>query len=239
MTENKDLNILKKLIKYKKSASKFHEAMYAFICKNFISKDEEKKLRAVFRYIDKEDKNALSKENLKKCFKEINIVLTDIEFNDIFKILDSNQSNNIEYQEFLRASCDRNLLLSKENLKNTFLALNEGQEKEFIDANDIKKFIFHDANIQDEIFNEYLEQFGMNKDDKVSFEQFCNILINNTKLNEKEGEAKMEEDKNDSKKENDKGNNNNNKIIKKVSFKGIQIIEVKEEYSSDDNNNMK
>ena len=27
---------------------------------------------------DKEDKNALSKENLKKCFKEINIVLKDI-----------------------------------------------------------------------------------------------------------------------------------------------------------------
>ena len=242
MTENKDLNVLKKLIKYEKPSSKFHEAMYAFICKNYISKDEEKTLRAVFRYIDKEDKNALSKENLKKCFKEINIVLTDIEFNEIFKILDSNQSNNIEYQEFLRASCDRNSLLSKENLKNTFLALNEGQEKEFINANDIKKFIFHEANIQDEIFNEYLEQFGMNKDDKISFQQFCDILINNNKLNEYEGGTKKRDgdgdQENNIKKNNDKDKDNNNKIIKKVSYKGIQIIELKEEYTSD-NNSMK
>ena len=61
-------------------------------------------------------------------------------------------------------------MLSKENLKNTFLVLTEGQEKEYINANDIKKFIFHDVNIQEEIFNEYLEQFGMNKDDKISFQ---------------------------------------------------------------------
>ena len=54
MTENKDLNILKNLINFKKPVSKFHETIYAFLCNNYISIDEEKKLRTIFRYVDKE-----------------------------------------------------------------------------------------------------------------------------------------------------------------------------------------
>ena len=199
MTENKDLSILKKLINHKKSTSKFHEAMYAFICNNFISIDEEKKLREVFRYIDKDGKNALSKLNLKECLKEININLSDEELELVFKILDANQSNAIEYQEFLRATCDKNSLLTEENLKNTFLVLSQGKGKEFINGNDIKKFIFHDLNIEDNILNEYLEQFGMKNGEKMDFKQFCEILKNDTKLNLEtiEGKKDSEESSNE------------------------------------------
>jgi calcium-dependent protein kinase len=199
MTENKDLSILKKLINHKKSTSKFHEATYAFICNNFISIDEEKKLREVFRYIDKDGKNALSKLNLKECLKEININLSDEELELVFKILDANQSNAIEYQEFLRATCDKNSLLTEENLKNTFLVLSQGKGKEFINGNDIKKFIFHDLNIEDNILNEYLEQFGMKNGEKMDFKQFCEILKNDTKLNLEtiEGKKDSEESSNE------------------------------------------
>ena len=188
MTANKDLSILRRMIHYKKPASKFHEAMYAFICNNFLGIDEEKKLRSVFRYIDKEGKNTFGKEDLNRCLKEIHIYLSKEGLDTIFKLTDSNQNNKIEYQEFLRVTCDKNSLLSDENLKNTFIALKEGEEREFIDANNIKNFIFHDANIQDEIMNEYLEQFGMKKDEKMNFEQFCDILRSNKKLNEKDEE---------------------------------------------------
>ena len=242
MTELKDLNILKKLLQFEKPISKFHEAMHAFICNNFISKDEEKKLRALFRYVDKNDKNALSAEDFQRCFREIKIFLSIKEINDILKLIDSNQNAIIEYQEFLRATCDRNILLSKDNLKNAFMALTEGGDKSYIDANDIKKFIFHDLNIQDDIFSEYLDQFGMKKDEKIDFEQFCDMLKNNKKLHEDISEKpKIEEKKNnDNNKDNnnDKNNDNNNenndgkKVLKKVEFKGIQIIEIKEEYES-------
>ena len=226
MTEFKDLNILKKLLQYKRPISKFHEAMHAFICNNFISKDEEKKLRALFRYVDKSDKNALTAEDFQRCFKEIHIPLSIKELNEILKIIDSNQNAIIEYQEFLRATCDRDSLLSKENLKNTFLALTEGEEKNYIDADDIKKFIFHDIDIQEDILTEYLGQFGMKKGEKIYFEQFCDMLKNNKKLHENEfDEQKKKEDS-----KNQKNNNNNGKkMVKKVEYKGIQIIELKEE----------
>ena len=238
MTEFKDLNILKKLLQYEKPISKFHEAMHAFICNNFISKDEEKKLRALFRYVDKNDKNALTAEDFQRCFREIKIFLSIKEINEILKLIDSNQNAIIEYQEFLRATCDRNTLLSKDNLKNAFMALTEGGDKAFIDADDIKKFIFHDLNIQDDIFSEYLDQFGMKKDEKIDFEQFCDMLKNNKKLHEDLSEKPKNEEKknNDNSNDNSSDNNNENKdgkkVLKKVEFKGIQIIEIKEEYES-------
>ena len=202
MTENKDLNILKRLINFKKPVSKFHETIYAFLCNNYINIDEEKILRTIFRYVDKEEKNRITKKDLKSSFNEIGIIVPEETFNNIFKYLDSNQNDIIEYQEFLRATCDKNSLLTKENLKNVFLALSGGEEKEFINKDDIKKFIFHDSNIQEEIFTEYLEQFGMKKDDKINFEQFYDIIKDQKKLNENNN------------KENNNGNSNEEQNIK-------------------------
>ena len=107
------------------------------------------------------------------------------------------------------------------------MALTEGEEKEFIDGENIKKFIFHDVDIQEEILTEYLEQFGMKKDQKINFEQFCDILINDKRLDDGENkEKKIEENNNETKSE----NNNEKKIYKKVDFKEMSIIEIKEEY---------
>ena len=245
MTENKDLSILEKLIKFKKKYSKFHETMYAFICNNYIGIDEEKKLRAVFRYIDKEDKNALSKDALKKCLKEINIHLPDEEFDKIFKILDANRTEYIEYQEFLRATCDKNALLTEENLKNAFLALSGGDEKECINADDIKKFIFHDNIIKENKFNEYLNQFGMKSDDTINFEQFCDMMKNGKKLN---GESiELDDSEEDYIKKNNSFNKRNmpikNEIIseirktKTVNFKKMSIIDEKAEFGIENNKN--
>jgi calcium-dependent protein kinase len=245
MTENKDLSILEKLIKYKKKPSKFHETMYAFICNNYIGIDEEKKLRAVFRYIDKEDKNALSKSALKKCLHEINIDLQDEEFNKIFKLLDANRSEYIEYQEFLRATCDKNALLTEENLKNAFLALGGGDEKECINGEDIKKFIFHDIIIKDNKFNEYLNQFGMKNDDTINFEQFCDMMKNDKKLNGESIELDESEEeiirKNNS--FNKKSNSNQNEIaseirkINTLNLKKMSIIDEKAEFGIENNKN--
>ena len=236
MTANKDLNILKKLINFEKPKSKFHETILAFICKNFINIDEEKKLRAVFRYLDKDEKNSISKEDLKRCLNEININLPNEEFDKIFKLLDANQTDYIEYQEFLRAACDKNILLSKDNLKNTFLAMSDGEEKEYINRNDIKKFIFHDSIIQEYLFNEYLEQFGMKENDKINFQQFYDIIKNNKKLNNDEDDEEDEEEKKNNKDNKKEEKSEINKLIKKykaVTINEISIIEENEEYTTE------
>ena len=113
-------------------------------------------------------------------------------------------------------------MLTEENLRGTFLALSGGKEKNYINENDIKKFIFRDANIQENIFNEYLEQFGMKKDEKISFEQFYDIIKYNKKLHSEKDDE--EEDNN-----NEKKLPKNKAKNKGVLFKDIEVIQESEE----------
>ena len=181
LTENKDLSILNILINIKLPLSKFHEAITAFLCVNYISKDEEKRLREVFRYIDKESKNFLSFEDIYNCLKENGYEITKDKVNYILKSLDSDSNGKIEYQEFLRSVCNKDSLFDNNNLKNAFDSIDE-EMKGFIDSNDIKKFIFKEKEIDDIFFKDYLNQFGMKIDDKITFDDFVYIIKKNKKL---------------------------------------------------------
>jgi Ca2+-binding EF-hand superfamily protein len=224
MTENTDLNYLKQFINPIGYISKFHEAIIAFLCVNFISADEEKNLRKLFRYMDKEGKNAIGKDRMKECLEEIDINVTDEELDKIFNTVDENGTGFIEYQEFIRNACDIKALLNESNLKNAFHAISGN--KETITGEDIKKFIFQDTAVEENTLKEYFEQFGMKYGDTIIFDEFFNMIKRNRKLrhhekkkgnkkksskfvfegpviDEEKGEEEYEEDN-----ENKKGNNN-------------------------------
>jgi calcium-dependent protein kinase len=181
LTENKDLSVLETLVNIKPLPSKFHEAITAFLCVNYISKDEEKRLREVFRYIDKENQNSLSSTTIDNCLKENGYLISKDKLNYIIKSLDSDSNGTIEYQEFLRGVCDKDSLFDNNNLKNAFDCIDEGM-KGYINSNDIKRFIFQEKGITDILFKEYLEQFGMNINDKLTYDDFAFIIKNNEKL---------------------------------------------------------
>jgi serine/threonine protein kinase len=226
MTENKDLTMLNQFINPIRYCSKFHEAIIAFLSVNFIPVDEENRLRALFRYMDKDGKNAITKEAMKECLKEINISISDKELQNVFDSVDDNGSGYIEYQEFIRNACDIKSLLNESNLKNAFHAISGN--KETITGEDIKKFIFQDSEVDDNTLKEYFEQFGMKYGDTIIFEEFFNMIKRNRKLrhhekkkgtkrksskfvfegpviDEEKGEEEYEEDLNVN--ENKKGNN--------------------------------
>ena len=197
LTQNKDLSLIEKLSEIKRPHSKFHESVISYMCSNYISKDEEKKLRAVFRYIDYDRKNYLTKENLEKRLKDNGKLLTDEKINNILKAFDFDENGTIEYQEYLIGLCDKNLLFSKYNLKRFFDMIDK-DKKGYIDSKDIKNFAFQNKTINDEAFKTYLEQFGMKIDDKLYFDDFVFIIKNNCSLagkNDKYENKKEEEDK--------------------------------------------
>ena len=182
LTENKDLSVLDILIKIKPPPSKFHEAITAFLCVNYISKDEERRLREVFRYIDKDSKNYLSQKSIENCLKENGYLVSKNKLNYILKSLDSDSNGTIEYQEFLRGVCNKDSLFDNNNLKNAFDCIDEGM-KGYIDSHDIKKFIFQGKEVNDLMFKSYLDQFGMKIDDKLTYNDFVNIIKYNKKMN--------------------------------------------------------
>ena len=96
-----DKGILNKILEVKQLPSKFHELIEAYLCFNFIKKDEEKKLTQAFRFFDHKGKNRLSFYDFKKTFEENGIEVSKNQIQNIINILDSDGNNSIEYQEFL------------------------------------------------------------------------------------------------------------------------------------------
>ena len=183
LTQNKDLSILDNLINIKPSPSKFHEAITAFLCANYINKDEEKRLREVFRYIDKEGKNFLSKKSIDNRLKENGYLIPNDKLEKIIKNFDSDSNGTIEYQEFLTGLCNKESLFNNNNLKSAFDCIDEGM-KGYINANDIKNFIFQENEVSDIMFKDYLNQFGMKIEDKLNYDDFVFLIKKNRKLND-------------------------------------------------------
>ena len=179
MTENTDLNYLKYIINPIGYVSKFHETIIAFLCVNYISVDEENNLRKLFRYMDKDGKNSIAKNDLKQTLEEIDIKISDEELNKIFETVDENGTGFIEYQEFLRNACDIKTLLSEKNLKNAFHAI--CGDKNLMSGEDIKRFVFHDAKITDEALKEYFDSFGMKYENSIDFDDFYRMIKRNKK----------------------------------------------------------
>ena len=177
MANNMDKNLLKRLLEVKKLPSKFHELIEAYLCFNFISKDEEKKLRQIFRYLDRKGKNRLLKSDFAKCFEENGINATDEQIQNIFNALDSDGNNSIEYQEFLRAMCNKETLYSDKNLKAVYNSM-DTDKKGYIDMDDVKKFIFQNKQVEEEKFINYLNKIGMDLKSKFEFNQFVDIIRN-------------------------------------------------------------
>ena len=190
LIENKDLSLLENIINIKPYTSKFHQSIIAFLCVNYINKDEEKKLRKIFRYIDKDGKNILNTKTLEEKLKENGYLLTKEKLDNIIKTLDRDSNGTIEYQEFLAGVCDKESLFSDNNLKSAFNCIDQG-EKGYITADDIKNFIFKGKEVKNKIFIDYLKQFGMEIDDEINFNDFVFLIRNNKKLNYLEEEKEL------------------------------------------------
>ena len=193
MTEDKDLNVLKNFINPVKYMSKFHEAVAVFVCVNYIPPEEENTLKTVFRYLDKDGKGIISKETMKEGLEEIDININDEELKKIYNEIDEDGSEFIEYQEFIRNTCDLKKIINEANLKNVFQVI--CGDKDFMNGQDIKNFVFHDAIVQEETLKEYFDSFGMKFEDTIGFDEFYNMMKNNQKLGKNEKNQKIEKSK--------------------------------------------
>ena len=166
---------LKILFNIKKSRSKFHEIIIAYLCFNFIDKTEEKKLSDLFKYIDKDHNSVITEKDIKDSFDRVGIEYTQEQINNILDVFDYDNNHFIQYQEFLRILCDKQDLFKEDNLKSVFQAI-DFDKTDYIDIDDIKKFITHDEENKNIIEEEYMEPFGMKPHEKMIYEQFCTII---------------------------------------------------------------
>jgi calcium-dependent protein kinase len=155
---------------------KFQQAVVTFITHNLIKKEEVKHLKKIFQFLDKDNDGRISKLELNNAFKDVfGTVLADLELNNIMKTIDHDNNGFIEYEEFLRATVDRNLLLSETNLLSAFDIFDINKDGT-ISSEEIKNIIGGGKHIPDNVIIELLAEIDKKADEEICYDEFKNIM---------------------------------------------------------------
>lgn len=158
--------------------SKFKEMVIAYITLNFINKKEENKLHKAFKTIDVSKECHITKQDLSNFIGRNSIKKKNSnEISAIFNALDRDGNGSIEFQEFERALSNREDLLTDENLKSAFSFFDIDNSGD-IDFEEIYHRIFEgkEGVANEEIMNEFLTQIGKTKEDKITFDEFKELI---------------------------------------------------------------
>ena len=162
------LNV-KHLENYKNNCN-FKKFILTYIATRLKEKDI-KHLKEIFHEMDVNKDGTLTFEEIKKCLMKLNSEKDkDDELLKIFEGIDTNNSNKIEYTEFITAAIERNEYLKEERLLDIFKTLDkDGTEK--INKDEIKK-VLNDEDIDEEELKQFIVKFDLNGDGEVDYYEF-------------------------------------------------------------------
>lgn len=168
-------NVLNNLKNFN-AEQKFQQAVVTFITHNLVKKDEVNDLKKIFKYLDKSNQGRISKDNLQSAFRDVfGTVLADIELANIMKSIDHDNNGFIEYEEFLRATVDRSLLLSEANLRSAFDLFDLNKDGS-ISSDEIKSIIGGGKVVSDSAIVELLAEIDKQQHEEIKFDEFKEIM---------------------------------------------------------------
>ena len=144
-------------------------------------------MRNVFIAFDLNGDGRLTKDELIEAMSQL---MTRGEARDevekIMKVIDVDKNGFIEYEEFLRATLNKDKLLSKENIKYAFDMFDKDGSG-FISKEEIKAVLGKGKNNKkkDNVWKDIINQIDLNQDGQISFEEFTEAMIKMIEKNQK------------------------------------------------------
>ncbi len=172
LTENTDMKLLKSL-KNNVSKSKFQDAVIAYIALNFSNKEEEKKIKEIFRKMS--SNSEIDVNIFVKTLQENDIGIDEEQAKDIFQTIDNDKNGSIEYQELVRALSDKEKLLSDKNLKEAFDFF-DVDKSQTITWDEIARVVFQGREVPKDLINSFLNEIGKTENDPITFQEFCEMI---------------------------------------------------------------
>ncbi len=176
--ENNVINVNFKIRRFS-SKQKLEQATVAFIVHQNSSNNTVKQLRDIFKAMDKNGDGRLTYEELKsgyfKYCKKTNI--TEDEFFDIIKTFDVDDSQFIEFEEFLAAFMNKETLLTEKNLEYAFDYFDKDKSGK-LSLKEIKKILgINNNKSEDALLEEIIKNNDTNKDGEISYLEFKNLMM--------------------------------------------------------------
>jgi calcium-dependent protein kinase len=137
-------------------------------------KDEEiKNLKEIFNTLDKDNNGSLTLEEVKAGVEELKGG-KEIDFEEVFKSIDTDGSGVINYTEFLAATMDQKLYMKEERLYEAFKVFDKDNSGK-ISAEEIK-MIINDENLSMEKAKDLIKTFDTNGDGEIDYNEFITMM---------------------------------------------------------------
>ena len=171
--------------------SEFQSCVIAFLAGTQSNKEEERSLSEIFTQLDQTKDGYLTKEEIMEGFEKVSQGLVsrfgrDLDWAAIVEHMDINNDGKVDYDEFVTAATNRVQLLTEENLRAAFRALDE-QGDGIITANELST-VFKSSDLRGGLSNhgiqfseqywlDLMEEIDTNKDGQLSFEEFKAYML--------------------------------------------------------------
>lgn len=156
---------------------KFQQAVITFIVHNLIKSEEINDLRHIFKTIDSDSDGRISKKDISSAYEIVlDKKLSNFEIENLMKAVDHDNNGYIEYEEFLRGTVDKKLILNEKNLKKAFDFF-DLDSNGFISPQEIKQIIAGGKTLSDEIIGEVLKEIGFENKKEINYNEF-KLIIN-------------------------------------------------------------
>ena len=168
------LNCISNLLNYT-IKSKFEELVLAYIVHNLPRPKQAKSCIKLFKLANKNEDGKLLRTELRQTL--LNFVSEEFlqNYDDIFSLLDGDNNGYIDYEEFLRATLDRSLLVNERMLKLAFSFFDK-EKTGFISKDRIMNY-FIGTNMTEEIFNFIFDEIDSDKDGRINFRDFKEMMM--------------------------------------------------------------
>jgi calcium-dependent protein kinase len=156
---------------------KLQQATIAFLVHHVSSSEMIQDLRNIFKELDENGDGTLSFDEIKQGFKNYykDEKIAEKELEEIMKNIDQDNNACIEYEEFIRATVNMDILLTDGNLKLAFAAFDKDNSG-VLNQEEIKN-ILGVAGEENEIIKQIISEIDINGDGDISFEEFKKLMV--------------------------------------------------------------
>ena len=173
-----DPKIIETYLKNYKKSSQIQELALAYLVHNHPELEEVDNACKLFGMIDKKGNGKITKEELYNGLEHFykDKKLKD-DVNKIFENLDTDNSKYLKYEEFIRASIDKSIFLTKESFTLAFNYFDKEHKGE-ITIDDLVSIFSGDILSKSEIskIRKMIKDITSNHDEKIKFKEFCDIM---------------------------------------------------------------
>lgn len=144
-----------------------------------LTKQEKEKIDSIFRAMDVDCDGKLSRVEIKKGYKEhFSKNISDEELETIFSRVDSDQSGEIDYSEFVMATMNERNLASQNRLESAFRAFDKDGNGQ-ISPEEVRMILGGGGAIDEKQVQKIIAQVDKDGDGQVSFSEFCDMMAQN------------------------------------------------------------